>query len=313
MVTNEGLPIDYEVFSGNTYEGHTLGDALAKIRDKYEIASVVFVADSAMASSDNLARLEKLKDTISYIVGARIKNMSEDMKAKILDSKNYKEIEPGFSVATFEYNGKRLIVSYSARRAAKDGHDRDKAIVKLSKKLLKSKSTKSHISNSGYRKYLKILGTSNIVIDEEKIKTDSVWDGLHGVITNSSLGTTDALGKYSDLWNVEAAFRVTKHDLAVRPVFHWKPQRVRAHIGICFIAYSLVKNLEYRVGLQYKRLSIETIRQALLRVQTSILFDRKKRIRYGLPSKMKQDAKKIYKLMGISRRITPYIIEKCKR
>ena len=313
MVTNEGLPIDYEVFSGSTYEGHTLGDALAKIRDKYEIASVVFVADSAMLSENNLARLEKLKDTISYIVGARIKNMSEDMKAKILDSKNYKEIEPGFSVATFEYNGKRLIVSYSERRAAKDGHDRDKAIVKLSKKLLKSKSTKSHISNSGYRKYLKILGTSNIVIDEEKIKTDSIWDGLHGVITNSSLGTTDVLGKYSDLWNVEAAFRVTKHDLAVRPVFHWKPERVRAHIGICFIAYSLVKNLEYRVGLQYKALSIETIRQTLLRVQTSILFDKKKRIRYGLPSKMKQDAKKIYKLMGISRRITPYIIEKCKR
>ena len=310
MVTNEGLPIDYEVFSGSTYEGHTLGDALAKIRDKYEIASVVFVADSAMLSENNLARLEKLKDTISYIVGARIKNMSEDMKAKILDSKNYKEIEPGFSVATFEYNGKRLIVSYSERRAAKDGHDRDKAIVKLSKKLLKSKSTKSHISNSGYRKYLKILGTSNIVIDEEKIKTDSIWDGLHGVITNSSLGTTDVLGKYSDLWNVEAAFRVTKHDLAVRPVFHWKPERVRAHIGICFIAYSLVKNLEYRVGLQYKALSIETIRQAILRVQTSILFDRKKRIRYGLPSKMKQDAAKIYGVMGIKRSVTPYIIEK---
>jgi transposase len=313
MVTNEGLPIDYEVFSGSTYEGHTLEDALSKIRDKYEIASVVFVADSAMASSDNLARLEKLKDRISYIVGARIKNLNEDMKANILDSKNYSQIEPGFSVATFEYNGKRLIVSYSERRAAKDGHNRDKAIEKLSKKIAKSKSTKSHISNSGYRKYLKIQGTSNIVIDQEKIKTDSIWDGLHGIITNSSLGTTDVLGKYSDLWTVEAAFRVTKHDLAVRPIFHWKPQRVRAHIGICFIAYSLVKNLEYRVKLQYKALSIETIRQTLLRVQTSVLFDRKKRIRYGLPSKLKLDAKKIYKLMGISRQTTPYIIEKCKK
>jgi transposase len=313
MVTSEGHPIDYEVFSGSTYEGHTLEDALSKIRDKYELSSVVFVADSAMLSENNLARLEKLKDRISYIVGARIKNLNEDMKAKILDSKNYSQIEPGFSVATFEYNGKRLIVSYSDRRAAKDGHDRDKAIEKLSKKIAKSKSTKSHISNSGYRKYLKIQGTSNIVIDQEKIKTDSIWDGLSGVITNSSLGEIDVLSKYSDLWTVEAAFRVTKHDLAVRPIFHWKPQRVRAHIAICFIAYSLVKNLEYRVKLQYKALSIETIRQTLLRVQTSILFDRKKRIRYGLPSKMKQDAKKIYKLMGISRRITPYIIEKCKK
>jgi transposase len=310
MVTNEGLPIDYEVFSGNTYEGNTLEDALTKIRDKYELSSVVFVADSAMLSSDNLARLEKLKEKISYIVGARIKNMSEDMKAKILDGNNYEEIEPGFSVATFDYNGKRLIVSYSDRRAAKDGHNRDKAIEKLSKKIAKSKSTKSHISNSGYRKYLKIQGTSTIIIDQEKIKTDSVWDGLHGVITNSPLGTTEVLEKYNDLWNVEAAFRVTKHDLAIRPVFHFKQQRVRAHIGICFIAYSLVKNLEYRVGLQYKRLSIESIRNLLIHVQTSILFDRKKKIRYGLPSKIEKDVKKIYELMGIKRSVTPYIIEK---
>ena len=313
MVTNEGLPIDYEVFSGNTYEGNTLGDALAKIRDKYEISSVVFVADSATASSNNLARLEKLKDTISYIVGARIKNMDKAMKEKILDSKNYKEIEPGLSVATFDYNAKRLVVSYSDRRAAKDGHDREKAIKKLAQKISKSKSAKSHIPNSGYRKYLKINGNSSIEIDEGKIEADSVWDGLHGVITNSELDAASVLKKYNELWTVEAAFRVTKHDLAVRPIFHWKPERVRAHIAICFIAYSLIKNLEYRVKLQYKALSIETIRQTLLRVQTSILFDRKKRIRYGLPSKMKQDAKKIYKLMGISRRITPYIIEKCKK
>ncbi|HAJ95641.1 MAG TPA: hypothetical protein DCP02_05335 [Actinobacteria bacterium] len=122
----------------------------------------------------------------------------------------------------------------------------------------------------------------------------------------------DVLSKYNELWNVEAAFRVTKHDLKVRPVYHWKPGRVAAHIAICFAAYSLVKNLQYRVRLQYKKLSIEKIRQLLMKVQTSILFDSHKRIRYGLPSRMKRDARKIYNILDIKRSITPYIIEKCK-
>ena len=311
MVTSEGHPIDYEVFSGSTYEGHTLVDALAKIRDKYEIERVVFVADSAMLSGDNIARLEKLGDKISFIVGARIKSMDGHIKKKILDSKNYSTIDNQSQVAEFDYKSKRLIVSYSGKRAAKDAHDRAKAIDKLHKKLLKSKSAKSHVSNSGYRKYLKVNGPASIEIDEDKIEADSAWDGLHGVITNSDLAPADVLKKYGDLWNVEAAFRVTKHDLAVRPVFHWKPHRIKAHIAICFMAYSMVKNLEHRVGLQYKKLSIESIRKTLAHVQTSILYDKKKKIRYGLPSMLKLDAKKIYKLMGLSKHSTPYIIKKC--
>ena len=70
--------------------------------------------------------------------------------------------------------------------------------------------------------------------------------------------------------------------------------------------------MEYRVRLQYKKISIEDIRDLLMHVQTSVLFDKKKRIRYGLPSRMKKDAKKIYNLLSVKRQATPYIIEKCK-
>jgi len=109
------------------------------------------------------------------------------------------------------------------------------------------------------------------------------------------------LEKYNDLWNVEVSFRVTKHDLLARPVFHWMPFRIKAHMAICFTAYALVKQMQYRVKLQYKNLSIEKIRQTLIRVQTSILFDKEKRIRYGLPSRMSKEAKKKYKIFNIKR------------
>lgn len=313
MVTTDGLPVSYQIFPGDTYEGHTLIPALKKIREKYDIDRVVFVCDSAMLSKDNIKMLEGLEEhNFSYIVGARLKNMAGSLKDKILDHNNYKKIKSGYSIGTFLNGSRRVVVSWREGRALKDASDRKKAIAKLIKKLNKSKSPKSHLSNHGYRKYLKVEGKSRLSLDENKIAADARWDGFHGVVTNADISNQEILAKYNDLWNVEAAFRVTKHDLAVRPVFHWKPHRIKAHIAICFTAYALVKHLEYRVRFKYKKLSIEKIRQALIKIQTSILFDKIKRIRYGLPSRMKKDARRIYEAVGIKRSITPYIIEKCK-
>ncbi len=313
MVTTDGLPVDYEIFAGDTYEGHTLVPALTRIRKKYKIEKVVFVADSAMLSKNNIKMLEDLEGhNFSYIVGARLKSAASALRNRILDESNYRRIKKEYYVAELQDGNRRIIASYSGKRARKDARDRKRAIAKLMAKLDRSKSAKSHLSNHGYRKYLKVEGASKVVLDEEKIALDAKWDGLHGVVTNSGLNPVDTLKKYNELWNVEAAFRVTKHDLKVRPVYHWKPRRVAAHIAICFAAYALVKNLEYRVRLQYKKLSIEKIRQLLMKVQTSILFDKEKRIRYGLPSRMKRDARKIYNILDLKRYITPYIIEKCK-
>jgi len=313
MVTKDGLPVDYQVFAGDTYEGHTLIPALTEIRKKYDIGRVVLVADSAMLSADNISELKSLEEEgFEYIVGARLKNVGSKLKEEILDHDNYQEITPSYKIAHFTYQGKQLVVSYSTKRALKDADDRRKALEKLKKKLKKSSSPKEYLFNSRYRKYLKIEGKSNLYLNEEKIAALSKWDGLHGVINNANLSGEEILARYHDLWTVEDAFRVTKHDLAVRPVFHWKPRRIKAHMAICFAAYSLVKHMQHRVRLQYKNLSTEKIRQTLIRVQTSILFDQQKRIRYGLPSKMSKEARKIYSIFNIKRSMTPYIIEKCK-
>ena len=203
------------------------------------------------------------------------------------------------------------MVSYKQSRADKDAHDRKKAIEKLTKKLEKSNNQKEYLSNYGYKKYLKITGQSAIELDTDKINEDSQWDGLHGVITNAKIvSNEEILNQYNNLWNVEEAFRITKHDLKVRPVFHWVPERIRAHFAICFTAYALVKHMEYRIRLQYKKLSPEVIRQTLTHVQTSILIDINKKIRYGLPSRMTQEAKKIYQAMRVNIDTTPYIIKK---
>jgi transposase len=107
---------------------------------------------------------------------------------------------------------------------------------------------------------------------------------------------------------VEESFRITKHDLKIRPIYHWSPKRVKAHLAISFTAYMLTRYLEHRVRLQYKKLSPLVIKNLLLNVQKSIVYDKEKKIKYIIPSKIKPDAKKIYNLMEVSHSITPYIL-----
>ncbi|HNW66443.1 MAG TPA: IS1634 family transposase, partial [Aliarcobacter cryaerophilus] len=285
MVTKEGLPIGYELFSGDTFDGHTLIPSLKILRDKYNVDNVVYVADSGMFNNDNLKELEMLEEyNFNYIVGARIKNMQKNIKEQILNKNNYKELNSEISIANITLdNGRKLVVTYSLKRARKDKADREKAIKKLKDKLEKNISVKSQLSNQGYKKYLQLKSNNeestcdlSIALNEDKIYEDSLWDGLKGLIVNknSTLSNDEILTQYNNLWQVEESFRITKHDLKIRPVYHWKPSRVKAHIAISFASLLIVRHLEYRIKLQYKKLSPKVIRELLLNIQTSIVYDK---------------------------------------
>ena len=371
LVTKSGLPIGYKAFSGDTFDGHTILPVLQEVQEYYDIDNIVFVADSGMFNKNNLEEFDRVHNpflfkytfykwsitkqrqtlkeyqqqyrefnkstNITYIVGARIKNMSKSIKEQILDTDSYRVINDNTKVKTIDYQGKRLLVSYSINRAAKDKYEREKGIEKLRARLAKSSSVKSQLSNQGYKKYLQLeqSDTTNqkdkdsdsnkknnkdnnkksscdisIILNEDKIKEDEAWDGLKGIITNNShLSDEELIAQYSNLWQVEESFRITKHDLKIRPIYHWKPSRVKAHLAISFMAYTLVRHLEHRVKLQYIKLSPERIRKILLSIQVSILYDTRTKKKFVLPSKISQEAKKIYRLMEVPISTTPYILK----
>jgi len=322
MVTKEGLPVGYKAFSGDTFDGHTLIPVLKEIKEHYDLDKVVYVADAGMFNRDNLKEFETLdKEKMTYIVGARIKNMPKSIQEEILNPNTYQTIDDNTKVATFAYEGKKLLVSHSLKRAKKDKFEREKGIEKLRVKLSKEKSVKTHLSNQGYKKYLQLQESDsnqtnkskpcdlNIVLNEQKIQEDAQWDGLKGIITNNSeLTDKELLQQYSNLWQVEESFRITKHDLKVRPIYHHKEERVKAHLAISFMAYTLVRHLEHRVRLQYKKLSPGRIRTALLGVQESILYDTKHDRKFALPSDISLDAEKIYTLMEVKINKVPYTL-----
>ena len=313
MVTKQGMPIGYEAFPGSTYEGHTLIPILETIKKRYQLDKVIFVGDSGMLNNDNLLALEEAK--YEYIIGARLKNQKATIKKQILDLNDYKSHSEDSQVRLKDIpldENHRLIVSHSTVRARKDVHDREKAIKKLTEKLKKNKDVKSLISNHGYKKYLNIKSTSEISLNEKKLEEQRKWDGLHGITTNSkNLTPKELLEQYRGLWQVEESFRITKHDLKVRPIFHWTPEKVKAHLAMSFMAFCCVRHLEYRVALQYEKLSPEVIRQELIRIQSSILKDKDGQ-RYVIPSKAGTHGLKIYQAMGLKYSTTPYKLSSSK-
>jgi len=246
-----GYAIGYDIFEGNTYEGHTLIPFLEKISKKFKLDKPIVVADSGLLSTDNIEALEKQE--YKYILGARMKNESEQIKKKIFE----KDLAEGQLRSIKKQGDIRLVLSYSENRAAKDAHNRKRGLQRLEKRIRTGKLTKSNINNRGYNKYLKMDGEVLITLDYEKFKEDKKWDGLKGYITNSKLSKKQIVDNYNNLWHIERAFRMSKTDLRIRPIYHRLKHRIEAHICISFTAYSIYKELERILHKEKSTLSVE--------------------------------------------------------
>jgi transposase len=99
--------------------------------------------------------------------------------------------------------------------------------------------TKENINKRGYNKFLDITDNVKVEINPDKISEDRKWDGLKGYATNLHLSAGEIYEQYSCLWVVERAFRITKGTLELRPIFHFTPKRIEAHVCICFVAYKV--------------------------------------------------------------------------
>lgn len=307
VATTKGLPITYKLFPGNMYEGHTLLDMIRELKCTYSVSNAILVADRAMFNNDNLDLMDK--EGITYIVAAKLKTLPKTIKTKILDD-NYKATvtnEQLYWLKELSYQSRRLIVSYSNSRAKKDFRDRQRLIDRLMKKVKDNKVKLSElIPNYGTKKYIQITDKTASV-NTNKIADDAKWDGLHGIISNAQEKTIEELlSRYHGLWQIEEAFRVNKHDLKMRPIYHWTPNRIRAHISICFLSYTLLKQSINRISIQYKSMSIEQIKNELAHAQSSILVDINTKKKYYIPSHVTVNQRRIYQVFGLKRSEVPY-------
>jgi transposase len=274
LATNsDGLPVAYELFEGNKAEVRTLLTSIEEWKKCFAIGDVCFVGDRAMFSKENLNQLNA--KNYKYVISCPLRKLGQNIQAELLNEDNYKVQYYDQEIVwlgefKYEENNRRkkpslldeeeipheqrLIVTYSSKRARKDAKDRQRIIDKIKKNIGAEGSgdTKKLISNAGVKKYT-TQEASISKIDQEKINQAASWDGMHGIISNIKNAderfnnALDLLARYRRLWVIEESFRINKHNLKMRPIYHFKPERIKAHVAICYITFALMRQLEYRV------------------------------------------------------------------
>jgi transposase len=119
------------------------------------------------------------------------------------------------------------------------------------------KLSKKHINNRGYNKYLKLEGEITLSIDYDKFNLDARWDGLKAYLTNTALSKETVISHYKSLWQIEKAFRISKTDLRVRPIYHRLARRIKSHLNIAFCSYKVYKELERQLKVKELSFSAE--------------------------------------------------------
>ncbi len=270
IVTGDGFPVSYEVFEGNTFEGHTFIPIIKSFKQKYAIEDLTIVADAAMISFDNI---EKLKEhVLSYIVGARIANLKQSemrqiSSALIGEAAGELEVAKKDGATTqIETEKGLLLCEFSIKRYKKDKWEMEKQIAKA-EKLVKGnnegKRTKFLMLKKGEKEKKKgkkqkeqLYMMNNTLIEQTKMLL-----GIKGYYTNLFEKATrdkpvteqDIIDQYHNLWRVEKAFRIAKSDLQARPIFHQKRENIQAHILIVFVSLCMSKSIELLTKLSIQK------------------------------------------------------------
>jgi transposase len=272
VVTREGIPLGYEVFDGNRVDVTTVEEIVGCMEDRYGKADRVWVMDRGMTSRDNVAWLQSTARR--YLIGAspsELKKLAPD----VVDPKDWKEVREGVEAKICR--GPDGVETFVLVRSA-DRHEKDKAmharfssrietsLASLSRRL---ESAKSPLDRSTIERQIgRLLGQNSraagrycikLVDDAScgaRLRLDwcvrAEWDewarhseGCYVLRTNVTDWTEQELwATYIQLTEAEAAFRIQKSDLSLRPIWHQKQDRALAHIFVCFLAYALWKTLE---------------------------------------------------------------------
>ena len=241
LLNTDGIPLGFEVYPGNTFEGNTLEGIVNKMREKFQIRRMIFVADRGLFSSKNLNFLRK--DGGEFIVGHRLGSLKGLEKESLYNLESFNWIIAGLLAAKeiATQDGDRLIVTWSMVRAERDIKTRKDILEKIEKKITTKKknvTVKALISNTNYHKFLKGLDGGHPELNLEAIAEDSKKDGFFGVVTNvKDLTAEQIITNYKELWKIEDAFGEIKGTLKARPVFHWTDKRIIGHLTACFIAF----------------------------------------------------------------------------
>jgi len=280
VVTTDGMPLGYEVFDGNTHDSKTVEQIVLAMESKYGHANRIWVLDRGMVSEDNLRFVRQHGG--SYIVGTP-KAMLRQFEQYLTD-KDWHEVQAGVQVKLVAGpEGEELFVlarSTDRRRKEHAMHQRFIERLEAALEKMQQAAANGRLKDAGLahrrlgriqQRYWRASSAFDVKIAAIKNPTDkarlkiawkrnkrwSEWtalsEGCYLLRTNlTDIDSATLWKRYIQLTDAEWAFRITKDELALRPIWHHKADRVKGHILICFLAYVLWKSLSQwmrRAGL----------------------------------------------------------------
>jgi transposase len=267
VVTRDGYPLGYEVFAGNRNDGTTVREIVLRMEQRYGRQQRIWVLDRGMVSE---ATLDWLKERGSrYIVGTPRSRLKQFAKA-VRDG-GWEAVREGLQVqrCADAHGDETFILCRSAERATKEQAMRDRFVARIRSGLMKIRAAcrRQHCQVGKIeRRVGRLLGQNprvaglfrvavaarpdgSAMVRWSRKSAAQAWaqlsQGCYVLRSNVADWQAEELWRaYMHLTDAEAAFRIKKSDLRLRPVWHQKASRVQAHILVCFLAYVLRKTLE---------------------------------------------------------------------
>lgn len=300
LIDNQGLPISYELFPGNTMDQNTLTDSVQSLKELYHLDEITVVADRGLNGKDNLIYLQNeghhfvigytlkrasehmkalaLSDPKGWIVEAtdpetgettyRSKTVSEMLEVKVLLTDEELKAQKGRKGRPRKYKTVEIPIqvhlTWSRNRAVKDASDRQRVLNKLKKRLDDPSKLKAALQKGGNQYLTLDIDLSKCKLDEARVAEAAKYDGYYAVMTDrTELTTSEVVSIYGGLWKIEESFRVLKTDLQARPVFVWSDNHIKGHFALCYLSLFMIRLLQYRLEKEGVSYSAEQIMDGL--------------------------------------------------
>ena len=291
LMDDEGIPISFKLFEGNTNDCNTLMPVLDELKRDFNLGRIIVVADKGMNSGENIAYNIIHKN--GYIFSKSVRGATQEVKDFVLNEGGYEDMgdEYKFKSRRVTTNiwitdvkeqrvqaeiDQKQVVFYSDKYARKARKDRQKVLDKANK-LIRLKKGKL---DKGAYKYIKeeyidketgeILKKDDyLYIDEERISEEEKYDGYYLIVSSElKMPDKEIIERYRGLWKIEESFKFTKSQLKSRPVYVRKKDHIEAHFFICFLALIFIRLLEKETDFKY---SVSTLINSIKNLSVTYL------------------------------------------
>jgi hypothetical protein len=287
LVDRQGFPLEIGCFEGNKAEKLTILPVVRQFQDRHGLEAVVVVADAGMLSAANLADLDEAG--LGFIVGSRVTRAPVDLEShfrwhgdafadgQVIDTVTPKagknndndpalRAEPAWDRQDHPKSW-RAVWAFSSKRFARDNRT-------LTAQENRARDVISGAKSARTPRFVKNAGGS-AALDEKALARARKLAGLKGYVTNlpaSVMPPAEVISRYHDLWHVEQSFRMSKTDLAARPMFARTRDAIEAHLTIVFTALAVSRTVQDRTGRSLRRVlrTLRPLRSATIEINGTV-------------------------------------------